>query len=323
MGARRVASAGVAGLLCLAGGAALGAEGVVHKVTSAKESYAEIAQHYYGVRSLGHHLRVVNRVPEPLTPGRTLIIPTCREVALKRGQTLEAFAKAHLGDAARAEYLEALHFLKTKTPRPGKRLKAPTTLKHVVRAGESLASIARLYYLDGSGRRQQLLSLYNGLGQPSVRVGDTLRIPLDTEPFEHDAVVRRSKVAFGSAVAEAPPPSAPPRAAAGPRDAPKDTPVPLEEAQRHVEVAERLYGEGRYAQCLEYAKQVLEAADARLPAGPKVELLRLAGSALVALDRVAEAEATFAQLVRIDAEYELDLYRTSPKILDVFESTRR
>ena len=113
--ARSSATLGVAVLLAaLAPSISEGAQGVVHKVSSARESYAEIAQHYYGVRALGHHLRVVNRVPEPLTYGRTLVIPTCRSVALKKGQTLEAFAKANLGDPARAEYLEVLHFLVRK-----------------------------------------------------------------------------------------------------------------------------------------------------------------------------------------------------------------
>jgi hypothetical protein len=297
-----------------------GTQGVVHRVTSAQESYAEIAQHYYGARALGHHLRVLNRVPEPLSPGRTLIIPTCREVPLKKGQTLEAFAKTHLGDASRAEYLELLHFLKSKTPKPGKALKVPTSLRHVVRPGESVASLARLYYQDGSPRRQRLLVLYNLLPRSDVAVGETLRIPLDTEPFEHEAVLRRSKLPLGSAapeaVAEAPQPRAARPAAAEPG------PIPRAEAQRQVEISERLYGEGRYAQCLEHAKQVLERDDTRLPAGPKVELLRLAASALVALDRIAEAEATFTLLRRVDPAYELDLYRTSPKILDVFESTR-
>ena len=46
------------------------------------------------------------------------------------------------------------------------------------------------------------------------------------------------------------------------------------------------------------------------------------GAALVALDRISEAESTFVQLLAIDSSYELDLYRTSPKILDVFDSAR-
>lgn len=308
-------------LLCAPPAEAKRGRGVLHKVKTKGETYAQIAEHYYGQRFLGHHLRVVNRHPEPLAKGRSLVVPTTRRVPLAQGQSLAAFAKKHLGKASRAAYLETLHFLKSKRPRPGKRLKVPTSLRHVVRPSESLGSIARTYYREASARRLALLRAYNELSSNTLRVGTVLRIPLDADAFEHGEVTERAKLEFGTA---APPP---PRAAAPSKRRPgKRAAAPTvdrAQARRHVDLAERLYSTGRYAQCLEYAKQVLETKDEALPRPPKVELLRLAAASLVALERIAEAEATFAQLRRIDPAYELDLYRTSPKILDVFDAARR
>lgn len=293
--------------------------GVLHRVKRAGETYGAIAEHYYGQRFLGHHLRVVNRQPEPLQPGRTLIIPTSREVALPPGQSLEAFAEANLGDRGRAEYLERLHFLRSKRPRPGKRLLVPTSLRHVVRPGESLGSIARTYYRDASKRRLALLRLYNRRPSNTLRVGDVLRIPLDTEPFHHAAVLRRSKQDFEATASSVPAP--PPAVAPAPREG-RPRRVDRAAGRREVERAERLYGDGRYEECLKSAQRALEREDAALPKQTRLELLRLAGAALVALERIDEAVQAFTRLRRADEDYELDLYRTSPKILDVFESAR-
>jgi len=314
----------VVGLLVMAPAqaSARSGRGVVHRVKKSSETYEQVALHYYGKGYLGHHLRVLNRHPEPLSPGRTLIIPTSRQVPLSAGQDLEAFAKKHLGKAHRAAYLEALHFLKSKRPRPGKALQTPTSLRHVVRPGESLPSIARTYYRDASRRRLLLLRLYNNRPDARVRVGDVLRIPLDTPAFAHSAVQRRSKQTFGQS---------PPPVAVAARAAPKPSRArakksapssPISNPLQEAEVAERLYADGRFAQCLRYTKQALEAQPVRLPKATQVELLRLAAASLVALDRVAEAETTFVQLKKLDPKYELDLYQTSPKILDVFDSAR-
>lgn len=314
----------VAGLLLLAPSpsSARSGRGVVHRVKKSSETYEQVALHYYGKGYLGHHLRVLNRHPEPLSPGRTLIIPTSRQVPLGAGQDLSAFAKKHLGKAHRAAYLEALHFLKSKRPRPGKALQTPTSLRHVVRPGESLPSIARTYYRDASRRRLLLLRLYNNRPDARVRVGDVLRIPLDTPAFSHSAVQRRSKQPFGKSV---PPPAVAARAApkaSRSRTKKQAQARPLTNPLQEAEVAEQLYADGRYAQCLRYAKQALETTPMRLPRATQVELLRLAAASLVALDRVAEAETTFVQLKKLDPKYELDLYQTSPKILDIFDSAR-
>ncbi len=302
-------------------GTARPSRGVVHRVKGADQTYERIAEHYYGKRYLGHHLRVLNRHPEPLLPGRTLIIPTCRKVPLARGQTVKQFAKAHLSRSSRAAYLEALHFLKTKRPSEGKGLKVPTSIRHKVRPGESLASIARTYYRDAGRRRLSLLRLYNDMDSATPIVGAVLRIPLDTAPFDHVSVLRRSKQPFGT-FARAPVATArgggPARASPPPRAAR----VPARQAQRQVDAAERLFAAGHYDKCVKFGNRALKKFASRLANSPKIELLRLTGICLVALGREPDARIAFSRLKQLDPSYELDLYRTSPKVLSVFRSTR-
>lgn len=315
------------GILCLvfvAGGANLASarpsRGVVHRVKTEAETYERIAEHYYGLRFLGHHLRVLNRHPEPLSVGRSLVIPTCRKARLGKGQSVEDFAKTHLSKVSRAPYLKALHFLKSKRPSEGKALKVPTSLRHVVRPGESLASVARRYYRDASRRRLRLLRLYNELPSATIKVGYVLRIPLDTPAFDHVTVVRRSRRPFGTLEKSAEPvaakvPSAPIRVA-------RTAVVPPRQARREVDAAERLFADGRYDDCLKLGRRVLKKHASQLALAPQVELLRLTGSSLVALGRVPDATTMFSRLKKLDPSYELDLYRTSPKVLGVFRAAK-
>ncbi len=131
-------------------------QGILHRVTDAGETYADIADHYYGHRYLERHLRMFNRRPEPLREGTTIIIPTYELVPLKRNQSLAEFAAEHLNDPGRAEYLAELHNLRgrdRKLPRAGKRFKVVQSLKHIAKRGETLDSIANLYYRDAGPRR--------------------------------------------------------------------------------------------------------------------------------------------------------------------------
>lgn len=315
---------------------------VIHKVSDKAESYEDLAEYYYGKRYLALHLRLFNGRAEPLDRGATIIIPTYSLVPVKRGQTLQAFAEANLNDPGRAEYLAELHALKGRdrqNPKPGLKLRIVQSLKHVVRPGETLRSIARAYYRDVSSERLKLVILYNKLSSGTVKSGAALRIPLDTNEFNREAVLVRAKRPFerGAPVAEAspkssePPPPALTSAKPGVRRArprpetaiaraePDRPPPPPRRTDDDLEDLERLCGDGDYKGCEERARQVLESAPASAVSG-RVEVLRLRAVALVALGRNEDSKAAFRQLLKLDPEYDLDLYRTSPKILDVFQA---
>ena len=299
-------------------------------------TYADLAEHYYGKRYLERHLRVLNRRPEPLARGSTIIIPTYRTVTVRRGQSLESFASRYLQNRRRAGYLAALHGLDGRRLRPGLRLKVVPSLPHVVRPGESLASIARTYYRDARPRRLDLLRRYNELDGDRLRAGARLRIPLDTAEFAKERVARRAKARRFDPAAPAEvavrPKKRSPRRPARPRRAAPPAPetevkAPAEaeadaaaEAEARIETAARLYDEGDYERARAFAHRSLESAPGPPPPHAAVELLRIEAFALVALDRYEDAAERFRALLGLDPGYELDLYRTSPKILDIFEA---
>lgn len=323
-------------------GASPTAQGILHKVTSSRETYDQLADHYYGARYLAHHLSLKNRYREPLKPGVTLIIPTYRRVALG-DLSLDSFARRHLSRGSRSAYLEKLHGL-TGKPGPNTRLIVPPVVRHRVHARETLRAIARTYYRDASPRRQTLLRLYNELPTSRLRARAILRIPLDLPAFAHERVLARSRRPLR-------PKANPPSTIAAPADTPtaRSTPTPTpamaaktrapsnpatppqkaERAQKteharwanRVETVERLYADGHYRRSLNQATRALSVARPT-PRRYRTQLLSLAASSLVALDRSDEAKAHLRELLTLEPGYEPDSYRTSPKVLDVFEAAR-
>ena len=278
---------------------------------------------------LERHLRQLNRYPEPLKTGHLVIIPTLRRVSVRKAQSLESFAKTHLQDEERAPYLRALNGLKVPKLKKGKRLLVPSSsLKHLVRPGETLESIANRYYRATSRRRLRLLRLYNKLPKGRLSAKTELRIPLDTRTFLDDRVRARA----------AKPPEPTPVLASAPRLVPakerptvkksrtrrvtKPTPITAESiraVETAIEQAERHLSNGRYEAALTTAERTLTTYD-QTRVTQKVELLRIKATAWVALAKPKRAKTAFEALLRLDPAYRLDLYSTSPKVLDVFQS---
>ncbi|MCK6551262.1 LysM peptidoglycan-binding domain-containing protein [Myxococcota bacterium] len=322
-----------------------GAKGVIHKISERGETYEDLAEHYYGRRYLALHLRLFNRRAEPLAKGTSIIIPTWVTVPAKRGQTLEQLAELHLSDAIRADYLAELHGLKggeRTLPPAGTRIAVVPSLRHPVRPGESLKTIARLYYRDANPRRLKLLMAFNGLASPALKPSMLLRIPLDEPEFEASAVAARAKRAFARGapveVAEADPK---PAATAKKRPRPRferpagregeqddgafdgvklaDPATAADAGDAEREALDRTCDDGEWAACEAGARRLFDALGPERSA-VRVEVLHLRAVALVALGRADDARETFRRLLQLDPEYDLDLYRTSPKILEVFQA---
>ena len=311
---------------------------ILHKVSGHGETYEGLADRYYGARYLAHHLSAANRYQEPLKPGVTLIIPTYRRVPLKDPNRLPDFARRHLSRASRATYLRTLHGPR-RIAKQNARVIVPPVLRHRVRPGETLKAIALTYYRDASARRRELIRLYNELPTEKLRARAVLRIPLDTPIFAHERVFARSQrrvVAVDTpSLGAAQSPSEPVVATDSPENstrpsskAPSATgssPQPeVRKAQwtARVEEVERLYSDGHYTVSLNRAERALPEAGSA-PKWVRTQLLSLAASSLIALGRPAEAERRLRTLLTLEPSYEPDAYRTSPKILDVFEAARR
>jgi hypothetical protein len=85
-----------------------------------------------------------------------------------------------------------------------------------------------------------------------------------------------------------------------------------------LERAERLYGDGEYEACSSLTQSLLSTDGASSQS--RIELLRLLAFSQIALGDYAASKATFKKILAVDPKYQLDLYQTSPKILDIFEA---
>ncbi len=83
--------------------------------------------------------------------------------------------------------------------------------------------------------------------------------------------------------------------------------------------ARAAWSELEYERVVEAANAALASAD--LPDTDRVEALRLLGSALVILDRTADADAAFARIFAVNPDYTLPA-NTSPRIRAVFDPAR-
>ena len=358
-------------------------QGVIHRIKS-NETYEDLARFYYGQRGLATVLLLFNRRPEPLSPGTLILIPTSHSVRVKNGQSLADFARQNMNDPARADYLALLHGLSgrdAKMPPAGRSLKVVPSLRHLVRRGESLESIARYYYRDASARRLKLIALYNHLSTLKPPPGKAIRIPLDQSVFDLAQVNARRRGAVADAkpalAAEAPasarpapqnasrrannaraaaretrraharakeqakslaaatPPqdrpneprrTAPSRRARENEDAPERasrTTSPPEAPRQtgvtdvEIQSTEDLYADGLYERAHNEATMLLKNRPAASPKD-RLELFRVVGFSSVAMGKVEDAKNAFREMLHINPDYELDLYRTSPKILNVF-----
>ncbi len=304
---------------------------ILHRVKTTGETYAQLADHYYGRRFLERHLRLYNRRKEPLKKGTSIIIPTYVSIPLQRGQSLEAFAGKYLQDPGRAPYLQLLHKIKRGRAKPGSRLRRVVSFKHTVKPGETLRSIAKAYYRDSTPRRVGLLALYNKMGkQRRLRPGRALRLPLDTPDFRHASVLKRARKPFDpqkkvAKAPKAPPPTKPSRAKSRISKAGRKAVLAQERAAKRrklveiLEQSERLYSDGEYKACRKLTSKTLANAP-KADDDKQVELLRLQAFSEIALGDFDRSKKLFKRLLELDPEYALDLYQTSPKILDIFNS---
>jgi len=289
-----------------------------------------LAERYYGSSFFGLHLRQHNR-STALEPGGTVLLPVRRRVKVRRNQSLRDFAKTHMNAPERADYLKRLNNLSSDSVKQGDLLYVSTSLVHHVRPKETLSSIARMYYKDASPRRVELIQLYNSLSAASaLNPNQIVRIPLDTSTFSARRVARRAAapwppkesepkpVAAAVAAVKPSPPDATPRRARRTRTS-KRRSRQMKDAEALVQ-AERALNEGNFTTALRIAGETIKGG-AAVPV--QVEMLRIAAISLVAKDRRREAMRAFGALLNLDADYKLDPYTTSPKVLEVFESVRK
>jgi len=299
---------------------------VITYVAKAGDSAESIAADYYGNRSLALLISEGNALPKDakLKAGQKIRIPTAVTYKVRRGDTLEALAKRFLDDGRRAPALAALCGLRSVDKlREGQELTIPFQHLHQAEAPESLTSVARAFYGDGS--RAKLLQEFNFRPSPMLGKGDRIIVPI---AHVHIRSVR---------LQQAPPPPPPPPSKKGappppPPQQPLVVPLPAVEAQRreaelaervslHLRLAEKAYKEGEYAEVPAQLDKLLAAED---PSEPQLaEIFRLKAFSYVALGLDELAVSSFREVLARKPDLVLDEATVSPKIRAALDRARR
>jgi LysM repeat protein len=270
------------------------------------ETLASIAQSYYGDPRRENVLVSENGLDDQgglgIVEGLRLIIPTVRYHRVKAGDTWKDLAKRYYGDPDRAAVLLRANDAKPgSSPDEGAQLVIPYPARHVVRQGESIATISESYY----GRREEvrLIKAFNG-GAKGGRLsrGHILLIPLfDLELSEEG----RARV----------------EAAMGERVEGGEVRTMQAAIEQKLPLLHDYLVQGRYAEALALGNQLL--GTGQLTGTQEISIQRELAHAYVALNRGDLAAQAFERALDKQPDMELDSVRTSPRVLFALEQAKR
>jgi len=266
------------------------------------ETLVALARAYYGDARREVVLAAANGL-EPgsasLTEGMRLVVPTLTYHRVARGESWRGLAERYFGDPARAPALvRANNARASSPPDENAQLIVPYPLRHVVRNGDSLVTIAQLYY--GTRDEARALRAFNG-GRARPSRGQVVLVPLSDLKLSPPGVERVEAVLARPA-------------ASGAND-------------EHIEIARDLprvheyVQTGRFVEAVELGNQLLGRGP--LTGNQELSLQRDLATAYVALDREDLAVAAFARALARQPDLELDTVRTSPRVLTALEAAKR
>lgn len=279
---------------------------LTHLVNSG-ESWESIASLYYGDISKAVVLRNENGFKSELPPnmgGLRISIPTASERQVEQGDSWEAIAKRYYDAPDRAfAIIEANRLRANVPPDAGTWILVPYPVHHEVEQGQSLQDIARLYYTGSAAANgAQRLRRFNRIQlRQRVQRGQILLVPLSDLKLSDQGQKFAEEEGYLSQ---------------GPGD----------KREKQLRVAEQLPSlrahvkKGRYVAAVAMASELLGSGD--LSGNQVVTIQRELGTSLVALGEEQMALDAFASALHVQPDMELDMARTSPKVLKIFQQAQ-
>jgi LysM repeat protein len=268
------------------------------------DTLASIAQRYYGDPTREPVLSEANRMKGPgvdgMVPGSWLFVPLVTFYRVSKDETWRSIAARLYGREARAATLiEANNGNRKVEPDEGTELLVPYPLRHLVRPGETLAKISKIYMPD-TPLSLKRLRLFNAGAR--IERGRVVLVPLFDLRLAGEGRVEASD-AFA-------------RAAGG---------GAAKEAQDEVESSlPRLIQQvhrAEFAEAVALGNRLLGAQS--LTSTQVVTIQKELAVAYVALERTDLAQASFRAALALQPNLELDTVRTSPRVLDVFNEAKQ
>jgi LysM repeat protein len=268
------------------------------------DTFASIAQRYYGDPTREAVLREANRMKDiqedELIPGSWLFVPTVAFVRVEEGETWRSLAARFYGNGSRSAVLiDANKGNRRVQPDEGAELLVPYPLRHVVAPGETLAKIAAMYLPSTSTSLKRLRQFNAGA---RIERGRVVLVPLSDLRLAGDGRMEAAE-AFA-------------RAAGGgaAKEAQDEVETVIPELIRQVE-------EARFAEAVALGNRLLGAAS--LTSTQAVTIQKELGVAYVALERRDLGEAAFRAALALQPNLELDTVRTSPRVLEAFNRAKQ
>lgn len=268
------------------------------------DTLASIAQRYYGDPTREAVLSEANRMKGPdmngLVRGSWVFIPLVTFYRVSKDETWKSVATRLYGRETRAATLvEANNGNRRVEPDEGAELLVPYPLRHVVRPGETLAKIAKIYMSETPLSLKRLRRFNAGA---RIERGQVVLVPLFDLRLAGEGRAEASDAFTRAAGAGA-----------------------AKEAQDEVESAlPRLIQQvhkAEFAEAVSLGNRLLGANS--LTSTQVVTIQKELAVAYVALERTDLAEASFRSALALQPNFELDTVRTSPRVLEAFNRAKQ
>jgi LysM repeat protein len=268
------------------------------------DTLASIAQRYYGDPTREAVLSEANRMKGPdmngLVPGSWVFIPLVTFYRVSKDETWKSVATRLYGRETRAATLvEANNGNRRVEPDEGAELLVPYPLRHVVRPGETLGKIAKIYMPETPLSLKRLRRFNAGA---RIERGQVVLVPLFDLRLAGEGRAEASD-AFTRAAG-----------AGAAKEAQDEVESALPKLIQQVHKAE-------FAEAVSLGNRLLGANS--LTSTQVVTIQKELAVAYVALERTDLAEASFRSALALQPNFELDTVRTSPRVLEAFNRAKQ